>query len=69
MQTNKQTKSRKEDKNVPSRSLFQEQRAPSHASNSNSRDQAHERTPNFNEVNHNIDVPEIEMAEVGSHKR
>jgi hypothetical protein len=58
-----------QDKNVPSRSLFQEQRAPSHASNSNSRDQAHERTPNFNTVNHSTDIPEFEMAEAGSNKR
>jgi hypothetical protein len=63
------TKNRKQDKTMPNRSLFQDQRAPLHASNNNSRDQAHERTPNFNAVNHSTDIPDIEMAEAGSNKR
>jgi hypothetical protein len=69
IQTYVLTKTCKQDKNVPSRSLFQEQRAPSHASNSNSRDQAHERTPNLNTINHSTDIPKIEMAEARSNKR
>jgi hypothetical protein len=69
IQTYVLTKTHKQDKNVPSRSLFQEQRAPLYASNNNSRDQAHERTPNLNAVNHSIDILEIEMAEAGSNKR
>jgi hypothetical protein len=54
---------------MPSCSLFQEQRAPSHASNSASKDQAKDCTPNLNAVNHSTNVQEIEMAKVVSHKR
>jgi hypothetical protein len=69
MQTCELTQIRKQDKNIPNHSLFQDQRTPSHASNSNSKDQAKEHTPNLNIVNHNTDIPEIKMAKAVSHKR
>jgi hypothetical protein len=47
---------------MPSRSLFQEQRAPSHASNGASLDQLKARSPN-------LEVQEIEMVEAISNKR